>query len=447
MSSSNRPSSGSSVSRRRFLGGLSAATAAPFILPSRVWSAETSPNERLNIGVIGTGKMHGGLMGNMLGRRETFVAAVCDVDTTRREHALERVNKHYAEHEDKQNACTGYSDFRELLARDDIDAVIVVTPDHWHIPISIAAAKAGKDIYCEKPLTHTVAESVAIMKTVHETGVILQTGSQQRSSREFRVACELVQNGVIGDITKVLTSFGDPGRWCDLPGEELEPGLDWDMWLGAAPEREYNSILAPRGVHDHFPNWRNYMEYGGGMVTDWGAHHIDIAQWGLGMDGSNPVRVEPPEEENARRGAKLIYDNGVELIHGGDRGVEFIGTKGTVVVNRGRFELFWGEEREFVSVNQLDEVEEKYLPEGGIQLYRSGHHQQNWLDCIASREQPICGVDVGARSALACHLMNIAYLNHAAFDWDPVNHKFANDTGKPEWITKEYRGPWGEGIV
>lgn len=432
-------------SRRRFLGGLAAAAVAPLILPSRAWPAA---NERLTVGIIGTGKMAlGNLARQLLRSPGVVVAGVCDVDSTRRNHALEMVNGHYKESEDKNGVCTAYNDFRELIARDDIDAVVIVTPDHWHVPLCIAAARAGKDIYCEKPLTHTVAESVALMKVIHETGVILQTGSQQRSGREFRVACELVHNGVIGEVGHVLTSFGDPGRWCDLPGEDPEPGLDWNMWLGPAQERDYSSVLAPRGVHDHFPQWRNFMEFGGGQVADWGAHHLDIAQWGLGMDGSNPVRVEPPAEEGAKRGAKFIYANGVELTHGGDRGVEFIGSDGTIVVNRGRFELFRGEEREFVSANQLNEVEERYLPEGSKQLYRSGNHMQNWFDCIKSREQPICGVDVGARSALACHLMNLAYLHHAAFDWDPVNSTFANGTGDAAWLTKEYRDGWGDGIA
>ena len=167
--------------------------------------------------------------------------------------------------------------------------MVIATPDHWHAIIAIAATDAGKDIYCEKPLTDTIHEARALVQAVRSQQRVFQTGSMQRSMPEFRTACELVRNGVIGKISRVEAGFGGPAKWCDLPAEPMEPGLDWDMWLGPAPLRDYNEILSPRGVNKHFPMWRMYREYGGGMVTDWGAHHLDIAQWGLGDGRQRPA--------------------------------------------------------------------------------------------------------------------------------------------------------------
>jgi predicted dehydrogenase len=198
-------------SRRSFLTHAAGAVAAPFILPSRVWSAETAPNSRINIGFIGMGKMNSGHLGNFLGREQTQIVAVCDVDTNRREATPRRASRNLRQKSRQTTkAATAYNDFRELLARKDIDAVVIATPDHWHAYIGIAAVKAGKDVYGEKPLTHNVHEALTLVKEVRDSGRIFQTGSQQRSSKEFRVACELVRNGVIGEIKTITTSFGDP---------------------------------------------------------------------------------------------------------------------------------------------------------------------------------------------------------------------------------------------
>ncbi|MBN2310842.1 MAG: Gfo/Idh/MocA family oxidoreductase [Candidatus Hydrogenedentes bacterium] len=267
------------TSRRSFLKKVSALSAAPFILPSAIWAAESKPNARIGMGFIGMGKQSRGLLNAFLHNDACRVLAVCDVDTTRRTDAENRVKGFYTEHPDLGSAeCAAYNDFRELLARNDIDAVCIATPDHWHTIPMLAALRAGMDVYCEKPLTHNIHESIEVMKAVPANHRVLQTGSMQRSMKEFRVACELVRNGVIGKIDRVMCSFGPPGIPCDLPEEEMEPGLDWNMWVGPAPMRPYNSILSPRGMHDHFPDWRDYKEFGGGMVCDWGAHHLDIAQ-------------------------------------------------------------------------------------------------------------------------------------------------------------------------
>ncbi|HEY0548488.1 MAG TPA: Gfo/Idh/MocA family oxidoreductase, partial [Verrucomicrobiae bacterium] len=331
------------ISRRSFIRSASVAS-VPFILPSHIWAAETKPNSKLTMGFIGMGKQSRGLLGGFLSA-ETRVLAVCDVDTTRRENAKKRVDDYY---EKKSGAadggCSAYNDFRELINRKDIDAVCIATPDHWHAIITLAALRAGKDVYCEKPLTHNIHEAVEVMRAVDANKRVLQTGSMQRSSKEFRVACELVRNGAIGNVQRVEVQFGDPGRPCDLKEEAAEPGLDWNMWVGPAPMRPYSSVLSPRGMHDNFPDWRNYREFGGGMVTDWGAHHLDIAQWGLGMDDSGPVEVLPPATAGKKRGAKLVYANGVSVEHGNGFGVEFYGSEGVVQVNRGKFTFKRGDE-------------------------------------------------------------------------------------------------------
>jgi hypothetical protein len=264
----------SQTSRRSFLKTALAAGAAPFILPSHIWAAETKPNDRITLGFIGMGKMAHGHLPGFLGKGETQTLAICDVDTTRRNDGKRITEAHYAKKGESgtYKGCVVYNDFRELLARKDIDAVVISTPDHWHAPIAIAAAAAGKDIYCEKPLCQTVHEARALIDATRKHERVFQVGSQQRSSREFRVAVELVRNGVLGKISRVETGFGGPGEPCKLPEEAAEPGLDWNLWLGPAPMRPYHSELSPRGVHNHFPNWRKYWEYGGGMVTDWGAH-------------------------------------------------------------------------------------------------------------------------------------------------------------------------------
>ena len=279
------------LNRRQFLKLTSAsALTAPLLLHSAgAASAQKGPNDRITLGFIGTGTQGRGLLNNFLAMPDTQVVAVCDVDTTRRDHHRKVVDEFYSIKGNKEyQGCTGYKEFQDLLARKDIDAVVIAVPDHWHAYIAIAACKAGKDVYCEKPLSLTIHEARAMVKAARKNDRVFQTGSMQRSSSEFRKACELVRNGRIGKVKQVIVDVGGPSVPCDLPEEPMEPGLNWDLWLGPAPLRPYNSVLSPRGVHQHFPDWRNYREYSGGGMTDWGAHHFDIAQWGLGMDESGP---------------------------------------------------------------------------------------------------------------------------------------------------------------
>ncbi|NLF69012.1 MAG: Gfo/Idh/MocA family oxidoreductase [Candidatus Anammoximicrobium sp.] len=442
------------TSRRSFLKQAAASAAGvPFLLPSRIWAAEPQPNARITMGFIGMGKQNRGLLGGFLGQ-QTKVLAVCDVDTTRREAAKKRVDEYYAQKGEQGSQCAAYNDFREIIERKDIDAVCIATPDHWHAIITVAALRAGKDVYCEKPLTHNIHEAVEVIRAVDATGRILQTGSMQRSSKEFRVACELVQNGAIGKVERVECSFGDPGVPCNLGEEPLEPGLDWNLWLGPTPLRPYHSVLSPRGNHDHYPNWRAYREYGGGMVTDWGAHHLDIAQWGLGMDASGPVEVLPPETPEAKRGAKLVYANGVTVEHKNGFGAHFYGTEGEIQVNRGKFTFqrgseviasFTGSEEERKKTScaaQVQIAERDFLKDAKIRLYDSKNQLWDFLECVQSRKKPICNEQVGGRSAICCHLMNQAYYHGQKLKWDPAKFVFVDGAGDPAWLTRDYRSPW-----
>jgi predicted dehydrogenase len=438
------------LKRRSFIKSAFAVSTAPLILPSKVWSA---PSEDLRIGFIGMGKMSRGLLQNALARGR--VVAVSDVDTTRRDDAKSKVDAHY-----KNADCAMYPDFRDLIARKDIDVVFIATPDHWHAIQTLAALHAGKDVYCEKPLTHNIHEAITVMREAKATGRIVQTGSQQRSTQEFRVACELVQNGVIGKLTHVDCLFGGPAVPCDLPEEEMEPGLDWDLWLGPAPMRGYNSILSPRGIHKHFPQWRRYREYCNGMIGDWGAHHLDIVQWAMGMDSSGPVEVIPSEKAGQNHGAQLVYANGVKVYHKPGNGIWFFGTNGEIFVNRGEFVLnvsgetisdyrMTSKDGKRVPVNpetscaaEVQKAVRTCLKDAKIKLYESRNHMANFFECVQSRQPPVADVEIGARTAICCHLLSQSYYHHAHLKWDPIKMVFTGGTGNPAWLTREYRGEW-----
>ena len=436
------------TSRRNFIRGAT-FSGMPFILPAHIWAAETQPNSRPTIGFIGMGKQARSLLENFL-NQDVQVLAVCDVDTNRRENAKETVDQFYAKAPEKgAKGCKAYNDFRELIARPDIDMVCIATPDHWHAVQIMAALRAGKDVYCEKPLTHNVHESVEIMKAVKETGRVLQTGSMQRSSKEFRVACELVRNGCIGKVQRVECSFGGPPKPYALKEEAMEPGLDWDLWLGPAQKCVYNPALCPRGVHNQYPAWRSYREFGGGGVTDWGAHHLDIAQWGLGMDEAGPVEVRPPEQADANIGGVLVYADGVTVIHKPGFGIDFFGTEGEVQVTRGKFTFtrngepiakFTKSEDGSSCEAQVVKAERAFLKDAKIKLYASKGHIPDFLNCVKSRQKPIANEQVGGRTAICCNLLNQVYYNRKRIRWDPIALKLVE--GDPKWLTREYRAPW-----
>ncbi len=441
------------LSRRSFIARAAATSLAPFILPGCATTRKTTQNSMVNMAFIGMGIQNRGLLDGFLHHQRCRVLAVCDVDTTRRTASQERVNDFYKLHpEIAAPQCAAYNDYREIIDRKDIDAVCIATPDHWHAIPTIAALESGKDVYCEKPLTHNIHEAIAVMNAARKNKRIVQTGSMQRSMTEFRVACEIVRNGMIGKIDHVTCKVGDPGRACDLPEEAMEPGLDWERWLGPAPVRPYNSVLSPRGVHKHFPNWRSYWEYGGGGVCDFGAHHFDIAQWGLDMDQSGPIEVRPPEKADDLRNAVMVYKNGITVTQVGDGfDVHFYGADGEVRVSRGQFE-FWLGGKKLAGFTKREEggslesviemVQKEYLSQAKLKLYESKNHGKNFLDCVESRKAPITDEKIGGHSAICCHLMNLAYYHRQTIKWDPDKLAFADSSCDPAWMKSNYRAPY-----
>jgi len=272
-----------------------------------------------------------------------------------------------------------------------------------------------------------------LVDTTRRYGRVFQTGSQQRSDDEFRIACELVRSGRIGRVHTVHVNVSGPSVECYLPEQPVPAGLDWDFWLGPAPWRPYNADIAPGLDFDGWPNWRAYRDYSGGGMTDWGAHHFDIAQWGLGMDESGPVDIYPPDGKEIER-LTYIYNNGVVMYHGGatpDRaGVEFIGAEGRVMVNRGYLET--------------DPISLKDVPLGpsDTHLYESPGHHDDWLNCIRTRARPICDVAIGHRSVSVCHLGNLAYLLKRPLRWDPENETFPGDDEANRLLFRPMRSPW-----
>jgi len=392
------------ITRRGFLRGVAAAAAVPYFVPAASFGA----NDRITTGIIGLGGPAGGGAGG------TQLLAVCDV----------RADK-LARHADNKSVAK-YRDFRELLARDDIDAVLVGTPDHWHAIPSIEAAKAGKDIYCEKPMSLTIREARAMVDAVRQYGVIFQTGSQQRSeyAGKFRFAAEMVRSGRIGEVKSVHVSVGGPsGPSEDLPAEPVPEGVDWDLWLGPAPWRPFNNRIL-RG-------WRSFRDYSGGGMTDWGHHHFDIVQWALDRDESGPVEILPPDGKSVRR-LTYVYDNGVKVYHGGAEGAQIVfqGTEGRIGVDRG---ALWTEPANIMA---------KPIGADEVRLYRSSSHKGNWVDCIRSRRLPICDVAIGCRSVTVCHLGNLAYWLKRPLKWDPAREEFPGDAEANRCLDRAKRPPW-----
>ena len=304
------------INRRNFIGTAAAGAAAFTVIPRHVLGGNgfVAANDHVNLGFIGTGKQSYTLLNNIGACKETVAVAACDVYKNKLDAFVDAA-KDVNGKKGINASIDNYHYYREMLNRDDIDAVVVATPDHWHAQIIVDAAKAGKDIYCEKPMALTVSEGRAMVNAVRKYDRVFQTGNMQRSWRDFRHAVELVRNGYIGEIKEVNVSVGEPVKQCDLPTEEVPEGLDWNEWVGPSLYRGYNAILAPQDVKGPWAWWRGYRNFGGGLVTDWGAHMFDITQWALDMDESGPRQFLPPEKPEQIHGLTMIYENGVRVNH------------------------------------------------------------------------------------------------------------------------------------
>jgi predicted dehydrogenase len=453
--------------RREFLktaAVLSATAGMPLVVPSSVFGAN-APSNRINVGFIGCGNQSTIDLPAFLGQDDCQVLAVCDVNTASfgyktpdqflgRKPAQEKVNAFYAARRASgaYKGCDAYNDFRDLLSRSDIDAVAIVVPDHWHALIVLNAAKAGKDMYCEKPLSLTVSQGQAMVKAVREQKRILQTGSHYRSSPDNRRGCEMVRNGRIGQVKRILTQVAeinavDPGPgWQPTPAPE---GFDYEKWLGPAPSVPYHKDRC-------FYRFRFNLDYSGGQVTNFGAHSNDAAQWALGMDQSGPIEIEdqgsewPPKgglyNTATKTGFCARYANGAELICKTDKpgfGIRFEGTEGWV--EYGYQGLKTHPESLKASPIGPSEIHLPMSNPSRVEEASKNHipdHVRNFLDSIKSRKDPITPVEVGHRSATVCHLGNIAMRLKRKLRWDPVREQFAGDEEANRMLTRPMRAPW-----
>jgi predicted dehydrogenase len=422
------------VTRRHFLhvtgrAALGATLAAPFVSRGQVLGA----NERIGVGFIGIGRQASGLLGGILTLKEARFVAVADVNMVR---AREAAQKHGAE---------AYQDYRRLLERKDVDAVVTATPEHWRGPICIHSCQAGKDLYVEKPMSLTIREGRLIANAVRKYKRVFQTGSQQRSMWANHAGCELIKAGGLGKIRYVI-AHNYPSPWHHaLPAQPIPSELDWEMWCGPAEPVPYNKDLyLPRAT----PGWLSFRPYSGGEMTGWGSHGLDQVQWALGMDESGPIEVwatggefQPPtydKPEPAARGDKLCSvptvffkypgDVIVELGKGPSGGAIFIGDKGKMSIDRGRCE------------SEPEEIAETALRNKPASF--RDHHLKNWLDCIKSRQRPIADVETGHRSATVCHLGNIARILGRRLVWDPVREVFPDDAEANQYLDRARRKPW-----
>lgn len=446
------------ITRRDFIGGVAAAAAAigfPYIVSSSALgrAGNVSASNRIVMGCVGMGGQGTWNMTGFLNNPAVQVVAVCDVNrgdddydmlyqfrgnTAGREPAKRIVNEKYG-----SSDCATYNDFRELLARNDIDAVTVCTPDHWHGLICVAAAKAGKDIYCEKPLTNTIADGRAVCDAVRRYGRILQTGSHERSNDSVRFACELVRNGRIGKLHTIRVNMpnSDPHHLEILKSNNPQPimpipdGFDYDMWLGHTPWVPYTKRRC------HFW-WRFILNYGGGEMTDRGAHIIDLAQLGNGTDHTGPVEIagsgKAPDDglydTFMEYQFECRYANGVRLVGTSKepRGLKFEGTDGWVFIH------IHGGRLEAEPKSLLQEV----TGPDGIHLGRSPGHHQDFINAVKTHRQPMAPAEAGHRTATICHLVNIAMLTGRKLKWDPQKEQIIDDPGANRMLARPMRGGW-----
>ena len=456
---------GTRPSRRTFISTIARGAAAtsvaagfPAIVPASVFG-QHAPSNRVNVGAIGMGRISRGHDLPGIWQYETArIVAVCDVDSRRAADARTLVNGYYTKKTGKPyDGVTVYGDYRELLANRDVDAVVISTPDHWHAIIAIQAAEAGKDIYLQKPAALTVAEGRAVSNAVHRTGRIFQIGSQQRSSPQFRYAAELVRNGRIGELKTVLVGLpGDPSGDVE-PEMPVPKTLNYDAWLGSTPYVYYTERrVHPQTGYDR-PGWLRCEQFGAGMITGWGTHHVDCAHWAMDTEHTGPIqisgRAEFPKsglwDVHGPFKTEGVYANGVRMIVSGEfpNGIRFEGTKGWIFVSRGSDTVTSSDPvAKLKDPQALAASDPKLLTSiigpAEIHLPVSKEHHGNWLESIRSRQQPIAPVEVAHRSCSACLLHHIAMKTGRTLHWDPIKERFKNDDGANAMLARPQRFPY-----
>ncbi len=424
------------MKRRTFIQK-SAATASLFsIVPSHVLGFNnTAPNDKIQLGFIGVGKQGRGLMRNFVNYEEAVVVAVSDVDYKKMNLFSETFAQSLKENKKPSQNLSEIKSYRALLERKDVDAVVIASPDHWHAQMAVDAAKAGKDIYCEKPLSSSVAEGRAMVAAARKYDRVFQTGSMQRSWDRFRHGVNLIRNGYIGAIKSINVAIGAPYKSCDLPTQETPENIDWDAWIGPAPFRGYHTDLACPIGDKRWGMWRDYYPFGGGMVTDWGAHMFDIVQWALDRDHTGPLYFNPPGGV-ATEGLTYTYENGITVTHTkwgkGNNEIQFIGTEGSLEISRSYLKTF---PNAALAETPLKDTDTQ-------RVYESPNHHLDWLKAIKNRTRPICDVEVGHRTASVCNVANIAYALQRPLEWNPTLEQFVNDPGANLMLDRAYRGNW-----
>lgn len=440
---------GNRISRRTFvrsmLGGMAGLMGVPALVPSRVLggSGQTAPSDRIGVGCIGVGGMGTGHARRFLQYQDVRVAAVCDVRKTYLDRAKKAVDEYYGD-----QACGAYSDFRELLARGDVDAVVIATPEHWHALIGIEAARQGKHMYYEKPMSLTVAEAKAVRETVNRYGVVFQFGTQQRSSRDYRFTCELVRNGRIGQLQTIMigSAGGDYSHIPEQPPQPVPPGFDYDMWLGPAPLAPYCDIRVSN-------TWMFISDYGLGCLDGaWGIHDVDIAQWVNDSDASGPIEVEGRGRfyDDIRDAAyswevEHTYANGVRLIHmdlvtARKRAEQFrlrnymasvlFGTEGWIYVSRQGMQT------------NPESLMGTVIGPNEVKVIKSDNHHRNFLDAIRTGRQTISPVEAAVRAETVCQQAHIAMVLGRKLRWDPVREAFIDDEEANRMLSRAMRSPW-----
>ena len=437
------------VNRRHFLKKTAGITAGVIGFPYLVRSSAlgkagtVAPSNRIVMGAIGTGGMGKGDLGGFLNKKEVQVVAVCDVDSIHSAQAKKMVDESYG-----TGDCGEYMDYRDLLGRGDLDAVMHALPDHWHGIVSVACARAGLDIFGQKPLARTIKGGRAICDAVKRYGRIWQTGSWQRSVAHFHKAAELVHTGRIGKVKYIEVGLpGDSGfqmyrdRGPVFPKREVPKNLNYNMWLGPAPWREYTGFEGTI----HF-DWRWVMDYSGGQLTDWAGHHIDIAHWGMGFDHTGPVAITEAKGEYPKEGTydvpyayrfKCTYANGVDIL-----------VANSSQLPHGMGTCWYGENGQWIFVNRgglkasSDKILRSVVGPGEKRLYKSGDHKQNFIDCIKSRRETITPAETAHRSISVALLGEIAMLTGRDLKWDPVKEEFINDELANRYLGRPMRAPW-----